>query len=141
MNDPWGGSAGCVTIGGDENKAARQWYIDNQIGVFAYSSLGRGMFSGKVRSEEVEKAKELLGSGAANAYCQPENFERLARAEKLARAKNSTVSQIALAWLLKQEGNAFPIISASTGERMNENVHALEISLTCEEAKWLHLEE
>ena len=40
VNDPWGGSAGCVTITGDENKAARQWYIDNEIAVLAYSSLG-----------------------------------------------------------------------------------------------------
>jgi len=141
VNDPWGGSAGCVTITGEENKEARQWYIDNGIAVFAYSSLGRGLLSGKVRSDEVEKAREMMGPGAANAYCHPENFERLRRAEQLAGERNATVSQIALAWLLMQDVNAFPIVSASTAERIAGNVKALEIELTDKEVKWLNLEE
>jgi len=141
VNDPWGGSAGCVTITGDENAYARQWYRDNQVALFVYSSLGRGLFSGKVRSDEVEKAKEMMGPGAANAYCHSENFERLRRAEQLACEKNATVSRIALAWILKQDVNAFPIVSAATAERIAENVKALEFGLTDEEAKWLNLEE
>ena len=140
VNDPWGGSAGCVTITGDENQEARQWYRDNDIAVLAYSSLGRGVFTGKVRSDEIEKAKVMMGPGAANAYCHPENFERLRRAEKLASKRNATVSQVALAWLLKQKVNAFPIVSASTAGRIADNVKALELNLTDEEAKWLNLE-
>ena len=140
VNDPWGGSAGCVTITGDENQEARQWYRDNDIAVLAYSSLGRGVFTGKVRSDEIEKAKVMMGPGAANAYCHPENFERLRRAEKLAFERKATVSQIALAWLLKQKVNAFPIVSASTAGRIADNVKALELNLTDEEAKWLNLE-
>ena len=140
VNDPWGGSAGCVTITGDENEEARKWYSENQIAVLAYSSLGRGLFSGKIRSDEVEKAKEMMGPGAANAYCHPENFERLKRAEKIALERNVTVSQVALAWIMKQEVKTFPIVSASTAERIAGNVKALELKLTNEEAKWLNLE-
>ena len=81
-----------------------------------------------------------MGPGAANAYCHPENFERLARAEKLAFERKASVSQIALAWILRQEVNAFPIVSATTAERIEENVKALEIEFTNEEAKWLNLE-
>lgn len=140
VNDPWGGSAGCVTLTGDENADARKWYIEHDIAVFAYSSLGRGLFSGKIRSDEVDKAKEMMGPGAANAYCQPENFERLARVEKLAKEKNCSVSQIALAWLLKQEVNTFPIVSARTSKRIGENVKAIDLHLTDKESKWLNLE-
>lgn len=140
VNDPWGGSAGCVTITGEENASARRWYIENEIAVLAYSSLGRGLFSGKVHSDEIEKAKEMMGPGAANAYCHPENFERLARAEKLAFERNASVSQIALAWILKQEVNAFPIVSASTAKRIEENIKAMDIELTDEDARWLNLE-
>ena len=130
-----------MTITGAENEAARQWYIENQVAVFAYSSLGRGLFSGKVSSDEVEKAKEMMGPGAANAYCHPENFERLRRAEIIASDRNATVSQVALAWLLKQDVNAFPIVSASTAEKIAGNVKALEIVLSDEEVRWLNLEE
>ncbi len=137
VNDPWGGSAGCTTLSGDENIDARKWHAENNMIVLAYSSLGRGLFTGKVRSTEVEKAAKLLGLGAANAYCQPENFERLKRCEILAAEKNCTVSQIALAWLLKQKINVYPIVSASKAERIQENMMALQIKLTENEMEWL----
>ena len=140
VNDPWGGSAGCITLTGEENAEARKWYMENGVAVLAYSSLGRGLFSGKVRSDEIEKAKAMMEPGAAHAYCHEENFERLSRAEMLADNKKCTVSQIALAWMLKQDVKAFPIVSASTGERMKDNVRAFEIRLSDEEAKWLNLE-
>lgn len=140
VNDPWGGSAGCITITGTENADARKWYLKNEVTVLAYSSLGRGLFSGKIKSDEIEKAKAMMEPGAAHAYCHEENFERLARAEQLAEKKNCTVSQIALAWMLKQDVKAFPIVSTSTGKRMEDNVRAFEIRLSNEEAKWLNLE-
>lgn len=140
VNDPWGGSSGCVTITGEENADARRWYIEQGVSVLAYSSLGRGLFSGKIKSNEIEKAKSIMEPGAVHAYCHAENFERLARAEKLAQQKNCTVAQIALAWMMKQEITAFPIVSASTGIRMRENVKSLEIRLSDEESRWLNLE-
>lgn len=141
VNDPWGGSAGCITITGEENAEARKWYLENHVAVLAYSSLGRGLFSGKIKSSEMEKARQMMEPGAAHAYCHPENFERLARAEELAEKKQCSVSQIALAWMLKQDVKAFPIVSASTGRRMEENVKAFQVELTRQEAEWLNLEE
>ena len=140
VNDPWGGSAGCITITGEENMDARKWYVENDVAVLAYSSLGRGLFSGKIKSDEIEKARVMMEPGAAHAYCHDENFERLARVEKLAEEKNCTVAQIALAWMLKQDVKAFPIISASTGKRMEENVRALEVEISDDEVKWINLE-
>ena len=43
--DPCGDS---VTLSGEHNRAARDWYQKNQIPVIAYSCLGRGFFSGKI---------------------------------------------------------------------------------------------
>ena len=43
--DPWGGA--CVTVSGPENAAARAWYAEQNMPVLAYSSLGRGFFSGR----------------------------------------------------------------------------------------------
>ena len=53
IGDPWGGGPGCVTISGPSNAEARAWYRDNQIPVLAYSSLGRGMFAGIVKSDDI----------------------------------------------------------------------------------------
>jgi aryl-alcohol dehydrogenase-like predicted oxidoreductase len=47
--EPW--APGCVTVSGPEGEEARAWYADNQMPVFAYSSLARGFFSGRVTKE------------------------------------------------------------------------------------------
>ena len=69
-----------------------------------------------------------------------ESSKKLIEKLKLAFERNATVSQVALAWLLKQKVNTFPIVSASTSERIAGNVKALELNLTDEEVKWLNLE-
>ena len=139
IDDPWGGGSGCVTISGPANADARKWYKENNIPVFAYSSLGRGMFSGVVKSNDMEGARKILDPNAAKGYCYPENFERLARVEELAKEKNCTVPQIALAWILNQDFDVFPLVSVVESSMMESNIQALDIKLTKEEVEWLDL--
>lgn len=56
--DPWGG--GCVSITGEENEEARNWYRENQMSILAYSSLGRGLLSGKLKSTQEDNARKIL---------------------------------------------------------------------------------
>lgn len=139
IDDPWGGGSGCVTISGPSNADARKWYAENKIPVLAYSSLGRGMFSGKVKSNDREGAKKILDANAVKGYCYPENFQRLARAEQLAKEKGLTVPQVALAWILNQNFDVFPLVSVSRGESMQSNIRALDVEFTEEEVNWLDL--
>ena len=73
VQDPWGG--GCVTISGPSHADARAWYQDTRMPVIAYSSLGHGLFSGRVKSSEPEKAKEVMDGTAMKGSGCPENFE------------------------------------------------------------------
>ena len=137
VDDPWGG--GCVTISGPENEEARSWYRRENMPVIAYSSLGRGLFSGKLRSDNAEKASAVLDKAAMKGYACPANFERLRRCEELAAAKGVTVPQIALRWIFSQEMDVFAVVSASRPERMEENTKALEIPMTTDDADYLNL--
>ena len=69
--DPCGDS---VTLSGDKNKGAREWYQKNQMPIFAYSPLGRGFFSGRIRSDQRDKAAEIIGLGGEE-YGFPVNLE------------------------------------------------------------------
>lgn len=138
VNDPWGG--GCVTISGPENEGARQWYRQQNMPVIAYSSLGRGMFSGKMKSSQMDVAKQFLDAAAFKGYCCPRNFERLRRCEALAARKGCTVPQIAMAWLFAQNLNVFAVVSTSKPARFAQNVEALNLNLTQQEAQYLNLE-
>ncbi len=139
VKDPWGG--GCVTISGPANAEARQWYEKTKMPVIAYSSLGRGLFSGRLKSENAEKAAEILDPVAMRGYGYPENFERLRRCEILAEEKKASVSQIAMAWIYSQKLNSFAVVSTAKASRMQENIDALHISLTSAEIAWLNLEQ
>ncbi len=139
VEDPWGG--GCVTISGSENRAARKWYADNRIPVFAYSAMARGFFSGKVHGDDPESARAVMDEPGLKGYAHPENFERLRRCEMLAKEKGTSVAKVALAWLFSQrELDVYALIATGRRENMRANVEASEMRLTDEECAWLDLE-
>ena len=138
VDNPWVGQ--CVTLSGPENKAARKWYVDNNIACFAYSALARGFFSGAFKSTEPEKAKEILDEAGIKGYFCESNIERLRRAEILAQEKGVSVAQIALAFIFKNPMNTFLLTSPVNEKQIKENVAAGSIELTADEVLWLDLE-
>jgi len=138
VQDPWGG--GCVTISGPSNEDARKWYEQNRMPVIAYSSLGRGFFSGRLKSWEKDRVEEILDKPAISGYAYTDNFERLRRCEELAEIKGVSVPQIAMAWLFHQKVNTFAIVSTPNSAQMQENIDALSIGLSGKELLYLNLE-
>lgn len=136
--DPYGG--GCVSLTGDENAAARQWYAETRTPVFAYSSLGRGLLSGKLKSGDAKQAAKVLDTFAMKGYGCQDNFVRLARCEELAQKKGCSVAQIAMAWIYCQPLNTFAIVTMSSPARIQENLAALSLKLTDDECRYLNLE-
>lgn len=137
ITDPWGG--GAVTICGERNKAARDWYRQTQMPMVAHSSLGRGLFSGKLKSSEYHTADRVMDSYAMKGFHCPENFERLRRCEVLAQEKGVTVPQIAMSWIFRQGINAFAVVSTIKPSRMQENIDALNLDLSEQECLYLNL--
>ena len=139
IGDPWGRGGGCVTISGPRNEKARQWYTDSNIPVFAYSSLGHGLFSGRIESSRPELAAEILDAAAVKGYCYPENFERLARVEQIAEKHGYSVPQIAIAWLFHQSMEVFSLFSTTKAENISKNIASLDIKLSPAECAWMDL--
>lgn len=138
VDDPWG--PGCVSLSGPKEVAAREWYAKTNMPIFAYSSLGRGFFSGLIKSTEPEKAKEIFQRPTIKGYCYPVNFKRLERVEILAKEKGVTVPQIAMAWLMNQPLNVFALVGAYKAEEMKQNIEAMHLKLTQAEIEWLDLQ-
>ena len=137
VRDPWGGSGGCLSISGPERAEERAWYREQGMPVFAYSSLGHGTLSGKLKSEDWENAADILNADAMYGYHDAINHGRLKRAEELAAQKGCSVADIAIAWLLHQGEHVFPIIAASTPAHVNKNIEALLVRLSEEECDYL----
>ena len=132
VEDPWGG--GCVSISGKAGAAGREFYKKNNIAVFAYSSLGGGVLSGRATRENYQ---EVLSGPAKKGYAYEINFARLDRARELAAKKGVSVPQISLAYLLNQPLRVIPLVAAVNEHELAEAAAATDILLTEEECAWL----
>ncbi len=132
VDNPWG--PGCVSISGEEGAVARAYYLAQQMPILAYSSLGRGMLSGRVTRENY---KELLDGAALKAYAHEVNFARLDRARRMAAQKGVSVPQLALAYILAQPLLVCPIVGAASEEEMAQTAASQHIKLSMQECEWL----
>ena len=103
------------------------------IGVTAYGVLSRGLLSGHW-SKEREATLTPHDFRASAPRFTGENLERnLALVETLreiAEAKEATVAQLAIAWVLSRGEDVVPLVGARTRERLAESLGALDLDLT-----------
>jgi len=104
------------------------------IGFVAYSPIGRGFLSGKIKSIndlEPDDRRRIFPR------FQGENFQRnldlVKQIEQLAAKKQVQPTQLALAWLLTRGEDIVPIPGTTRISHLEENVAALDIQLTAEE--------
>lgn len=135
--DPWGG--GCVSISGPRGTDARAWYRAHDVCVVAYSSLGRGMLSGRVTSDDVASARRVMDRPAYKGFACADNFERLRRCEELARELGCDVPSVAMRWVIGQGLAVCAVVSTTRTEGIRANVAALDLELTEEQLAWLDL--
>ena len=136
VEEPW---AGCISLSGPQGEPARAWYEQNQMPLFTWSSLAQGFFSGRFTRDTFEAYQENLPGSCVHAYCYEQNFDRLDRAQALAKEKNLTVPQIALAYIMNQPLNIFALIGVFHPDECKANIEVLNLELTQEACDWLDL--
>jgi aryl-alcohol dehydrogenase-like predicted oxidoreductase len=108
------------------------------IGFVAYSPLGRGFLSGRIRSVDDLDEKDFRRRGPR---FQGENLQRnldlVAQVEAIAAEKGATPSQLALAWVLAQGDDVVPIPGTKRRAYLEENAGAVEIELTDDDLRRL----
>ena len=122
--------AGCVS---SSDAASRAWFEANHLSLFAWSSQARGFFARAARDFTADS--ELV-----RCWYSDDNFERLQRAQQLARKKNVSAVVIAAAYVLAQPFPIYALIGPRALSETRDSMAALEISLTPDEVKWLNLE-
>lgn len=100
------------------------------IAITAYGVLSRGLISG-----HWTRSQATAGDFRAHSpRFQGENLDKnLALVEALravADARGATVAQIAIAWVLAQGGDIFPVIGARRPDRLDEALGALDLVLS-----------
>ncbi|MGA2691598.1 MAG: aldo/keto reductase [Opitutaceae bacterium] len=101
------------------------------IGFVAYSPLGRGFLTGRIKTAADLPADDYRRNSPR---FQGDNFrknlELVSQVEALARAKGCTPGQLALAWVIAQGGDIVPIPGTKRAKYLDENLGALSVHLT-----------
>jgi len=104
------------------------------IALVAYSPLGRGFLTGKIRQvadlaeDDFRRTNPRFEKDNLSA-----NLELVKRLETLAATKGRTPAQLALAWALAQGKDVIPIPGTKRRTRLEENLAAADIQLSQEE--------
>ena len=103
------------------------------VAVVCYSPLGRGLLTGAFTTRDsVSSAGDMRASQFPR--FSEENFEPnvklVNRFRSLAEQRGCTASQLALAWLLKQGDDIFPIPGTKKLKYLEENWASLDVELT-----------
>lgn len=110
---------------------------DQNLGLLVWSPLAGGLLSGKYkRSGEIEE-----GSRRISFDFPPVNrdraFDIIDMLEPMAKEKQVSVAQLALAWLLHQKTVTSVIIGANKPEQLKDNINSTQVTFTNEELKKL----
>jgi len=105
------------------------------VAFVAYSPLGRGLLTGAFRS------KDDFGSNDYRLAMNPrfaggaleKNLKLVDRIAEIAKSKKATPGQIALAWVLSKGDEIIPIPGTKKIARLEENIGALNVSLTADD--------
>jgi aryl-alcohol dehydrogenase-like predicted oxidoreductase len=97
----------------------------------AYSPLGRGFLTGKIkRIEDLAEDDFRRHNPRFEAENFKKNLQLVAKVEEIAKEHNCTPAQLAVAWVLAQGDDIVPIPGTRHPERVEENVGALNIVLS-----------
>jgi len=106
------------------------------IAFVAYSPLGRGFLTGRIRSlEDLDSDDFRRHSPRFEGENFARNLELVERVEEIAAEKDVKPGQLALAWVLAQGEDVVPIPGTKHLAYLEENVSAAEIELSEEELR------
>jgi aryl-alcohol dehydrogenase-like predicted oxidoreductase len=101
------------------------------IGFVAYSPLGRGFLTGRFRTiNDLPDDDYRRNSPRFQGENFQKNLDLVRHIESVARQKNCTPSQLALAWLLARGEDIVPIPGTKRVRYLEENVGAVDVHLT-----------
>ena len=106
------------------------------VGQVVFSPLAQGVLTGKYRPEEVPERGTRAADPESNRFMQQlmneEVLSAVDRLRPLASDAGLSISQFALAWILRQENVSSAIIGASRPEQVEDNAKAAGVRLSAD---------
>lgn len=97
------------------------------VGLIVFCPLAQGLLTGKYLNGVPEDSRAAGKAGFLKAdSITPELVAKLSKLDAIAKARNQTLAQMALSWVLRLPGVTSALIGAGRPEQIKENVAAVE---------------
>jgi aryl-alcohol dehydrogenase-like predicted oxidoreductase len=106
--------------------------VQEGLGLIPYSPLAQGLLSEKYLEGKIPEDSRVARSDGLKNMLE-ENRSAIEGLAEFAHARDWTLSQLALGWLLHQPAMTAPIIGATTPEQLQENIKAVEVKLSADD--------
>ncbi|MEL0456333.1 L-glyceraldehyde 3-phosphate reductase [Flavobacteriaceae bacterium SZ-1-7] len=109
---------------------------ENGVGCIAFSPLAQGMLTDKYLDRIPEGSRAARNLTYLEKETVANNLKKIQKLNGIAQQRGQKLSQMAIAWILRQPQVASVLVGASSGNQLRENVKALgNLSFTDEELK------
>ncbi|TFK97669.1 NADP-dependent oxidoreductase domain-containing protein [Pterulicium gracile] len=106
------------------------------VAIVPYSPFGRGLISGRYRSrDDFPKNDFRLNIPRFSEENFPKNVQLVDKFSDIATRYGTTPAQVALAWIITQNRDFFPIPGTQTIARLHENAQSALLKLSDEDVK------
>jgi aryl-alcohol dehydrogenase-like predicted oxidoreductase len=123
----------------DIEKEVVPYSREHKKAIIAYSPLQRGLLTGKIKPGHVFNEGDTR---AGNRFYTNENILKindfLARIKPLAESKGASLSQLVIAWTIRQPGITVALVGARNATQAIQNARAAQVSLKPEEILFIN---
>ena len=96
--------------------------------------MGRGFLTGRIKTiEDLEEGDWRRNSPRFQGDNLEHNLGIIRRLEEMASAKQCSLAQLSLAWLLARGEDIVPIVGTKRSEYLEDNLKALQVQLSKED--------
>ncbi|RLM00773.1 hypothetical protein CFD26_104900 [Aspergillus turcosus] len=121
----------------EEEREMIPYCLDSGVGLIPWSPMARGVLARPWGSRSSVREKTDAGLQRLIRSRETESDKAIVdRVEEIAKKKNISMAQVAIAWVLSHPKEN-PILGLSSKERIDEAVAAIKVQLTPEEIKYL----
>ena len=99
---------------------------NNGVGCIAFSPLAQGLLTDKYLNGVPEGSRAAKDLTYLNKETVSNNIEKIQKLNAIAQNREQKLSQMAIAWILKQPQVASVLVGASSSNQLKENVKALD---------------
>lgn len=116
-----------------ESNGVQEICREHGIGLVVWSPLAQGVLTGKYNKKKIEndsRLKDKKNNAFVKNFVNDENLNKVGELIKLSEKTGISVSNLALAWCLRDETVSSAITSATKESQLKENIKASETELT-----------